>query len=112
MQKNTEVATRIQDAVGIIEITGEVTSFSEKILDETYDELAGDKVKKVCLSFENVTYINSAGMAIIIGILTRSRNRKQKLCCWGLTEHYQKIFEMVGLTKYMPHFEDEQAALA
>lgn len=112
MQNSTQVKTRVQDGVGIIDISGEVTSFSEQILESTYEELTGEGLKKICFNFENVTYINSAGMAVIITILTRSRKRKQSLRSWGLTEHFQKIFDMVGISKYMQHLSSEEEALS
>ncbi len=111
MEQNTEVETRLQNEVGIIDIAGEVTSFSEKILEEAYEKLTADGLKKVGFNFENVSYINSAGMAIIISILTKSRARGQALRSWGLTDHFQKIFEMVGITKYMKHKQNEEEAL-
>ncbi len=111
MQDNTQVSPRVQDSIGIMDISGEVTSFSEKIIEETYEKFSKDGLQTICLSFEKVKYINSAGMAIIIGLLTKSRKREQELRCWGLTDHFQKIFDMVGITKYMKHFPDEAAGL-
>ncbi len=111
MEQNTQVETRLQNEVGIIDIAGEVTSFSEKILEEAYEKLTADGLKKVGFNFENVSYINSAGMAIIISILTKSRARGQALRSWGLTDHFQKIFDMVGITKYMKHKRNEEEAL-
>ncbi len=112
MENNTQVEVRVTNSVGIIEISGEVTGFSEEDLQNAYEELCGQGLAKLGLSFEKVSYINSAGMAIIIGILTNSRERKQMLRCWGLTEHFRKIFDMVGITKYMPNHESEKEALA
>ncbi|MFQ5648551.1 MAG: STAS domain-containing protein [bacterium] len=111
MQQNTQVETRVKDDIGIIDIQGEVTSFSEKILEESYETLTGEGLIKIGFNFEKVSYINSAGMAIIISILTRSRKREQTLRCWGLTEHFQKIFDMVGITRYMEHARSEEEAL-
>lgn len=111
MEQNTQVATRLQNEVGIIDIAGEVTSFSEKIIEQAYEKLTADGFKKIGFNFKNVSYINSAGMAIIIGILTKSRARNQGLRCWGLTDHFQKIFDMVGITKYMDHKQNEEEAL-
>ena len=111
MEQNTQVETRVENEVGIIDVSGEVTSFSEKILDEVYEKLTADGLKKVGFNFENVSYINSAGMAIIISILTKSRDRGQALRSWGLTDHFQKIFDMVGITKYMNHDQSEEEAL-
>ena len=111
MEQNTQVETRVQNEVGIIDIAGEVTSFSEKIVEEAYEKLTADGSKKIGFNFKNVSYINSAGMAIIISVLTKSRARDQVLCSWGLTDHFQKIFDMVGITKYMDHKPSEEEAL-
>lgn len=111
MEQNTLVETRVKNDVGIMDISGEVTSFSEKVLEEVYEKLTKDGLKKIGFNFENVSYINSAGMAIIIGILTKSRTRGQSLRGWGLTDHFQKIFDMVGITKYMDHLSSEEEAL-
>ena len=111
MQPSTEVETRVNGEIGIIDISGEVTSFSEKILQGAYEKFTVDGLKKIALNFEQVSYINSAGMAIIIGILTQSRKKGQTLRAFGLTEHFQKIFDMVGITKYMQHFDSEDEAI-
>lgn len=107
MERSTQVEKRIQGDIGIIDIEGEVTSFSENILQETYEAFTSAGLKKIALNFERVSYINSAGMAIIISILTQSRKKGQELRAWGLTDHFQKIFDMVGITKYMKHFDNE-----
>ncbi|MFQ5601870.1 MAG: STAS domain-containing protein [bacterium] len=111
MQQSTQVETRVIKKIGIIDISGEVTSFSEKVLQDAYEKFTADGMIKIGLNFEKVSYINSAGMAIIIGILTQSRKKGQTIRTWGLTEHFQKIFDMVGLTKYMKHFHSESDAL-
>ncbi|MFQ5640252.1 MAG: STAS domain-containing protein [bacterium] len=111
MHESTKVKTRKQDGIAIMDLSGEVTSFSEQVLQETYVKFTEEGFSKIGLNFENVSYINSAGMAIIISILTQSRNKGQALRAWGLTQHFQKIFDMVGITKYMEHFESEGKAL-
>ena len=110
MQNTTRTETRVKNDIGIIDIEGEVTSFSEEVLSKSYEDLSAEGLNKICFNFDQVKYINSAGMAVLISILTQSRKREQTLRCFGLTEHFQKIFDMVGITKYMAHFEDEQRA--
>ena len=111
MQQDTTVEVRVENDVGIIDISGEITSFSEKSLQDAYRKLDTDAVSKFCLNFTGVSYINSAGMAIIISILTKTRNKDQILRGFGLSDHFKKIFTMVGITKYMQHFETEKEAL-
>ena len=62
------------------------------------------------LNFAQVEYLNSAGIAIVIGILTQTRQRDQRLLLAGLTPHYQKVLTMMGVTQYAPIFATEDAA--
>jgi anti-anti-sigma factor len=57
-----------------------------------------------------VDHLDSSGIALIIGLLTEARKQDQRLLVTGLTQHYQKIFEMMGLTQYAPVFPSEDAA--
>ena len=111
MERSTQVERRVNGETGILDIQGEVTSYSEKILQDAYEKFTTDGLKKIALNFAGVSYINSAGMAIIISILTQSRKKGQTLRAWGLSEHFQKIFDMVGITKYMKHYSGEADTL-
>lgn len=107
-----QINLRLEDKVAIMEIAGDVTSFAEKKLLAAFDKAAAQHSKCIILDFAGVGYVNSAGMSIIIALLTRSQNLGLALCACGLSEHFQKIFDMVGLLKYMPHFQSEQEARA
>lgn len=107
-----QVNLRLEGKLAIIDIVGDVTSFAEKKLVAAFDKAAAHHATCVILNFGGVGYVNSAGMSIIITLLTRSQNLGQALRAYGLSEHFQKIFDMVGLLKYMPHFTGEQEARA
>ena len=52
-----------------------------------------------------------SSIAILIGIAAESRKTNQVIRMTGLSEHFQKIFGMVGLTRYAEVFPSEEAAL-
>jgi anti-anti-sigma regulatory factor len=47
----------------------------------------------------------------LIGIASESRKNGQTVRLTGLSGHFQKIFNMVGLTKYTEIFQTEELAL-
>ncbi len=108
--EDLHVNLRLEDKLAIIDINGDVTSVAEKKLLSAFDKATSQQVKCVILNFSTVGYVNSAGMSIIISLLTRSQSHGQKLHAFGLSEHFQKIFDMVGILKYMPHFGSESEA--
>lgn len=107
-----QVNLRLEDKLALLDLNGDVTALAEKRITSAYERAAGQKLKAVILNFSNVGYINSAGMAIIIALLTKAQNSGERLCAFGLSPHFQKIFEMVGLLKYVPHFANEAEARA
>jgi anti-anti-sigma factor len=64
------------------------------------------------LNFRAVDYINSTGIALIVGLLAQARKSRRKLVVCGLSEHYQEIFRITRLSDFMEIFDDETSALA
>jgi hypothetical protein len=48
----------------------------------------------------------------VIQLLMEAANAGQKVLAFGLSAHFQKVFTMVGITKYAGLFPDQVAALA
>ncbi|MDZ7292085.1 MAG: STAS domain-containing protein [candidate division KSB1 bacterium] len=107
-----QVHLRLEDKLAIVDLSGDVTSFAEKKLLAAYDKAVAQKVKCLVFNFSSVNYVNSAGMSILITLLTRSQKQGVALRAFGLSPHFQKIFDMVGLLKYIPHFTNEAEARA
>lgn len=53
------------------------------------------------LDFSAVEYINSGGIAQLIALLRRARQQNCALRARGLSDHYRRVFRMVGLTEYI-----------
>ena len=112
MAKTQEITVRQQGEVSIIGIKGDVTSTTGQPIEDAYHQVTTAGTKKILFVFAADCYINSGGIAILIGILSESKKKDQKIRMTGLTAHFQKIFAMVGLTKYAQILPTEDAALA
>src|SRR5207249_6314301 len=53
-------------------------------------------------------YINSTGIALIVGILARARKERRAIVACSLSAHYQEIFEITRLSDFMRMFPDEE----
>ncbi|OQY45203.1 MAG: anti-anti-sigma factor [Anaerolineaceae bacterium 4572_78] len=91
---------RLNSRTAVINLAGDVTTFAEKPITGAYKQISDWGVKNVVFNFRENDYINSAGIAILIGIVTEARKRKQRLLMAMPSSHFQKIFRMVGLTQY------------
>lgn len=111
MNKAIEVSVSQKDEVSILYIKGDVTAITGEAIEEAYQKVSTAGSKKILLYFDKDGYINSGGIAILIGITSESRKNEQKVRMTGLSSHFQKIFNMVGLTKYNEIFPTEELAL-
>jgi anti-sigma B factor antagonist len=96
--------------VSVLRFSGDISSSSHDALLGTYETVT--KSEPVLLDFSKVDYINSSGIALVIQMLMEANKSGQKIAAFGLTPHFQKVFTMVGITKYAALFPDENAAKA
>ncbi len=114
MSDEIQVSIRTESGATIIDLVGDVTTFAEEAINHAYQSASGDGATNIIFNFRENDYINSAGIAILIGVVTEARKRDQKLLMTGLSAHFQKIFRMVGLTQYAdlhPSVTDALASL-
>ena len=103
-----EAHVRTEDGGPVIELTGDVDGRAEEALGTAYTD-AGD-ASAVMLDFHGVTYMNSTGIALIVGLLARARTNGQALSVRGLTPHYREIFEITRLSDFMTIVDEEEGS--
>ena len=111
MNRDIQVSISQKDEASILYIKGDVTAITGETIEEAYQKVSNAGAKKILFYFDKDGYINSGGIAILIGIASESRKKEQRIRMTGLSGHFQKIFNMVGLTKYTEIFPTEELAL-
>src|SRR5437868_361 len=101
MRSQTRATVREESPLTIIDLEGEVTTFSQGPIELAYEQACEHGAHDILLNFRNVAYVNSAGIAVIIELLTRARQRDQSILVTGLTDHYVKVFKYTGLESYV-----------
>lgn len=102
---------RRQPRAAIVELRGEVNALAEATLSAAYVQAEQDDPELILLNFAQVDYMNSTGIALVVGLLARARKGKRRIVACGLSPHYREIFEITRLADYMPVFGDETSAL-
>jgi anti-anti-sigma factor len=111
------IETRVRYAPGspeipIIDLYGEINANAEAALNTAFAEASRHKPIAILLSFRSVEYINSTGIALIVGLLAQARDAGIRLLTCGLTDHYVEIFRITRLADFLSIFPDEANALA
>ena len=110
-QQMNEILLEAQGTVTVLDIRGDITAFSESSLGEAYRKASADGAQKLLLKIEKEAYINSGGIAVLIQVLAQTRRNSQVVAITGISEHFKKIFNMVGITKFAKVFESPEAAI-
>jgi anti-anti-sigma factor len=102
---------RDQGGMAIIDLHGELDGFADEGLAETYTAAERLNPQAILLNFEDVDYINSTGIALIVGLLAQARKAHRPIMTCGLSDHYQEIFRITRLSDFMTIVSDENSAL-
>lgn len=103
---------RQQQQTAVIDLQGEINAFGADALNSAYAEAERAKPEIVLLNFSAVDYINSTGIALIVGLLAKARAAHRQMAVCGLNEHYTEIFQITRLSDFMTMFPNEASALA
>jgi anti-sigma B factor antagonist len=101
----------VAEGIRVIDVVGEITAFSEKEISDAHDK-AGDGATVVVLNFEGLDYMNSGGIGLLVTTLIRAQRAGHALRAYGLTEHYQQIFNLTRLDEAIGIYDDEASAIA
>ena len=99
-----------EDKLLVLKIVDEIDEFSaQKIRREADYEIKRYMPKKVIFDFDSVTFMDSAGIGLVLGRYKFVNILGGKLEVANLTQSVKRIFEMSGLLRLIPiceHFGD------
>lgn len=93
----------------VVELSGTVNGAAKESMDRAYAE-ASQVQGELVFDFSNVDYINSTGIAVIVGVLAMARAEDRAVGAFGLTDHYREVFEITRLADFMHIYEDAPTA--
>ncbi len=112
MNQETNISLEKQCYIIVFDIQKDVTSFSESVFSKAYQDACDLGTKLILLKFYEDAYINSGGIAILIQLLAKSKKNNHLISIAGLSEHFKKIFTMVGITKFAKIYNTLEDAFA
>ena len=111
MQQANEILLEQLGDIILLDIRGDVTILSESFLYDAYADANSRDAGKILLKFEENAYINSGGISVLIQLLAKTEQNKQQIGITGLSDHFKKIFNMVGITKFAKIYNTREEAL-
>jgi anti-sigma B factor antagonist len=98
-QATLETTVRATADGPVIMLRGDIDGTAKEALIAAYDD--APKEGRLLLDFAAVDYINSTGIALIVGLLARARSEHRAVVATGLSDHYRQIFEITRIADFM-----------
>ena len=111
MKMQNEIKIEKRGDVTLFDVSGDVNRFSEPFFKDAYAQVDSRETKKILLKFYEKIYINSEGLKVLIQLLAETNKNQQQVGIVGLSEHFKKIFRMVGITKFAKIFDSVKEAM-
>jgi anti-sigma B factor antagonist len=102
---------KVSEKVSVIDVKGELTAFAEGVLMQAYNQASDGGARSIVLNFEGLQYMNSSGIGLLVTLLIRVNREKQRLLTYGLSEHYQNIFQITRLDDAISIYDSEEEAV-
>ena len=109
--EDSEIRLERVGEVLVFHIHGDMTAASRPHLREAYEEAKKRDLRKAILKFEPTAYINSAGLESLLDLFTKMKEDSRQVGVTGISEHFKKIFKMVGISRLVGIYPSVGTAL-
>lgn len=97
-----------RDGTVVLALAGTINRAAKEQLEAAYD--AAD-ARRIVLDFTAVDYINSTGIAVVVGLLAKARSDGREIAGYGLTDHYREVFRITRLADFIAIHDTQEEAM-
>ena len=106
-----EVTIRDESDTKIIMLQGKLDTNSTPDVESEINSLLDSGANKLLINFENLSYIRSTGLRLLLATAKRLQSSEGDLRVCSLNEMATEVFELSGFTSIINVFANEQEAL-
>ena len=107
-----KVDTRqVEDNISIIEVQGEIDVYTSSWVKEAVADFIQKGNYNIIINLEEVRYIDSTGLGVLIGALKRVREKDGTISLICTNPQIKKIFNITGLVKIFQIYKSEEEAI-
>jgi anti-sigma B factor antagonist len=97
--------------VDILSLAGRLDAYTTADIEKKF--CSATEKTRVCLvvAMENLEYINSSGLRVLLSALKRARKQQGDIRLAGLQPYVQEVFNIAGFSQLFKTFEKEDDAI-
>jgi len=104
--------TESKNGLMICRIEGDIDINCSPDLKKVFDKLTSQKTPKIVIELSKVAYVDSSGLATLVGILKNMRSYGGKMRLSGMSPKIKSLFEITKLDKLFEIMASEEEAIA
>ena len=101
LDRRLQADVRATGAGAVAVLHGDVDVHADEALSDVYAQASAAHAAAITLDFNDVPYINSTGIALIVRLLGDARRDGVTVAAVGLSEHYRELFRITRLSDYL-----------
>ena len=82
-----------------VKITGEVDIYTSDKIRDTLNEMIKEKISEIQIDCKELSYIDSSGLGVFIGILKKLKEEDKNLVVLNARSNILKLLSITGLDK-------------
>jgi anti-anti-sigma factor len=106
-----DITQEKQDTVSIVGIKGRLDASSCAALEQELSTLVSGGTKQLVLNLENMDYVSSAGLRVLLVVAKKLGASNGKFALYGLKDHIKEVFDLAGFTDIFELFNTRAEAL-
>jgi anti-anti-sigma factor len=110
MRKKKRFTVEIKYPLHVMEVNEDLFSATDDQVLQNYERLHADGAKKILIKFHEGVKISSAGIALLVRMITEAQGRGQTLGVCGLSRHTRQVLEIAGLSEFLTVYNSEEEA--
>ena len=109
----TDLSIQVRElgAVSVIELSGFINAHTVRHFESALEGLIKEAKYNILLQCDNLSYISSAGLGVIMGQIEAVRENGGDIVLSNLQENVFAIFDILGFTQLYRVFDDKKDAL-
>ena len=105
------VKTESKNGLMICRVEGDIDISSSPDMKKVFDKLIAQKTPKIVIELSKVVYVDSSGLATLVGILKNMRSYGGKMRLAGMSPKVKSLFEITKLDKLFEIAASEEEAV-
>jgi anti-anti-sigma factor len=102
----------IASGVAIVSIRNTLTGKHKSLLMASLKRALDSGAEGIVINFDDYSAVNGTGIALLTRLLTEAKTQGTRICIAGLSENFNTIFDMVGITRVAPCVDTVEAAIS